>query len=386
MVLIFLVATRAVHAGDVSKVGEDDGLRSSLRSIVQEMKNDPNVTGSFLQQAGEALKRMEEKNRSKPLKPKASAARKDESQAASASSSATAASASDVDSRDDTLEQYLRYLQITDRQDYDCSCRTISYKNLDIRSCASSLDGLEKLPGIQTVYRLDVWHTGNPLKPISQKAFSQLSGLTVLEIHTALSGFEKDVFLGTPYLEKLDLARCSLTKFPPIMCLRNLREAHLHQNDITEVPDLSAMSNLRDLWLFNNKITHIVPKHFALPSIEALHLSQNPLKIEPGMFQCLSKLYFLHLREVAGVRVLTPAVFGALQNIRHLDLEGSGLQTIEPGSFAPHEAFTPETYKDLPDLRHRITVTGTPFAKNNPQVDAFRKSLPPHCVVLNEKV
>lgn len=151
-------------------------------------------------------------------------------------------------------------------------------QDLHARSVAT-LEGIQEYPGVETVTRFFAYSNlrCNQIPVISRLSLSKFTALRVLNLQgVLLSGFDKDAFTDTPHLVSIDLDRCGLKEFPPVVGLNALCELFLSSNALSKVPDLSSLKSLRELRLTRNKIVTVEVKHLA-PRLLCLMLSGNPV-------------------------------------------------------------------------------------------------------------
>ncbi len=163
----------------------------------------------------------------------------------------------------------------------------------------STLEGIQEYSGVETVTRFFAYPSCrcNQIPLISRLSLSNFTALRALNLSgVPLSGFDEDAFAGTPHLVRIDLDRCGLKEFPPVVGLNALCELFLSDNVISEVPDLSSLQGLKELRLSRNNITHVELKY--LPAcIRCLMLSGNPVIKDKEKVQVIrtgvSKYYYL---------------------------------------------------------------------------------------------
>ena len=163
-------------------------------------------------------------------------------------------------------------------------------------------------------------------------------------------------------LRELDLSENSLKQIPPEICqLKNLETLKLDYNQLTTLPpEIGLLPNLKHLILSNNELTSIPTEIGLLQALQNLNLYDNQLKTIPSEIGKLSNLKKLELWENElidlpdeignlsslqdlflgnnyGIKQLRKDVFQKLQNLKTLDIGGSGIahQTPELKSWLP---------------------------------------------------
>jgi Leucine-rich repeat (LRR) protein len=149
--------------------------------------------------------------------------------------------------------------------------RTLDLSDLNL----TSLDGLEYVPDIQTITRLNL--SKNNLKTIPN-----------------------DSFRFVPQLRVLDLSINTIEKIEPIGFnnLQQLQQLDLSNNQLTRLSiELSSLNSLKNLNLENNQIFSIQDNAFRdLTNLEILNLSGNDLLHLPlALFTPLKNLHFLDM-------------------------------------------------------------------------------------------
>ncbi len=153
----------------------------------------------------------------------------------------------------------------------------------------NDLNGLQKIPNIETVQKLYLDH--NQLTTIQPNTFAGLTNLTHLSIsRNQLTTIQPNAFAG----------------------LNNLQWLFLNNNQLNTIQTnaFAGLTNLRNLLLYNNQLSTILPNTFAgLPNLQMLSLNINQLS------------------------TILPNTFAGLTNLRVLDLNNNQLKTIQPGAF-----------------------------------------------------
>ncbi len=146
----------------------------------------------------------------------------------------------------------------------------------------TSLVGLDTIPGLQTVERLEL--TGNEITVLTPALFAampQLQDLLIGDNH--ISRIDSESFACLPHLKKLILAGNRLTELTTLnlIHLPQLEEFYCGFNKLTVVDcaPFAGLVHLKKLYLNDNEIREInVSPIVHLPQLQELCLRENPMQ------------------------------------------------------------------------------------------------------------
>ena len=161
----------------------------------------------------------------------------------------------------------------------------ILLQSLDLRhNKISSLYGLQKIPGIDTVKNLSL--DNNQIATIERGAFEGLTNLKHLYLYNnQIATIKPGAFEGLTNLTNLWLDNNQIATIKPgaFEGLTNLRNLWINNNFLTTIKrgDFNGLNNLTTLNLPNNQLTTIKPGAFeGLTNLTKLYLHNNSLSKE----------------------------------------------------------------------------------------------------------
>jgi Leucine-rich repeat (LRR) protein len=188
---------------------------------------------------------------------------------------------------DEDYSFWLHRLQGTYQKWYDL-------KNLNL----TSLDGLQELPSIETVFR--IYLDNNKLTTIPANTFAGLTKLQDIDLTSnKITSFDPQAFAGIPRLRSLNISNNGLKLLRPEMMspLKSLEGLILETNGIESLPPyiFKDLKKLRHLYLTDNKLREFTAEHLVgLENLEALQLARNQISyIDPEILKPLKKLTLL---------------------------------------------------------------------------------------------
>lgn len=164
----------------------------------------------------------------------------------------------------------------------------------------TTLDGLQEVPDIKTVFRIYLNH--NLLQYIPANTFAGLSELQDIDLTSnQITSFDPQAFAGIPQLRSLNISNNGLKQLRPEMMsqLKNLEGLVLETNGMESLPPyiFKDLKKLRHLFIDHNKLKQITAEHLeGLENLEALMLNNNQIYyIDSEILKPLKKLTLLTL-------------------------------------------------------------------------------------------
>uniref|UniRef100_A0A2H8TK33 Chaoptin n=1 Tax=Melanaphis sacchari TaxID=742174 RepID=A0A2H8TK33_9HEMI len=178
--------------------------------------------------------------------------------------------------------------------------------------------------------------TENGMTSIASKAFCNLTALQILYLSgNKIQQLSSEQFATLPKLRILSLARNQLSSLSwDVLSGTPLEYIDLSNNELLAVPAgvlLKTGATLRHLLLAGNRIDHVDgTTFFDVPKLANLSLANNKLTIIPdNTFVGLTNLISLDLSSNS-LRANFKELFHYVQNVRHLNLEDTGLIETPP--------------------------------------------------------
>jgi len=143
-------------------------------------------------------------------------------------------------------------------------------------------------------------------------------------------------------LEELDVRYCNIVEFPNLSSLKNLQVLIANDSELKTLQSagLENLSKLREIDISGNPaLTDLSPLTACL-NLEVISCNRGSLKTLPEQIGKLSKLQKIDLVLNKELTIL-PSSFVDLKNLKHLDLDRTGIQSLPVGlSQLPLETLT----------------------------------------------
>jgi Leucine-rich repeat (LRR) protein len=156
-----------------------------------------------------------------------------------------------------------------------------------------------------------------------------------------LHSIERDSFMNTPNLETLHLEYNSIATIEPDAFghLSKLKILDLDGNQLVKCPPLSELTNCEFINLAGNQITTAEELFSGIANgavnikLRELYLINNSIQsLKANMFSCFSALEFLNL-DYSGIQTIERGAFAGLCNLRYLYMSGNRISTVDLAVF-----------------------------------------------------
>jgi len=174
-------------------------------------------------------------------------------------------------------------------------------------------------------------------------------------------------------LQSLNLSRNKIADISPLAGMNKLQYLELSGNAVRDISPVKAMTAMNSLYLSGNQITDLSPVA-GLTRVWSVYLDGNPVE-DLKSLSALKNLSSLDLRKTK-VKDLSP--LAPLTSLNFLLLDGAPVTDLAPlAAMATKDQAGEKRF--APFLR--VSLIGTPAAKNAAAVAALRKAV--HTVILS---